>query len=200
MTDLMTIETAQEQTKDALSRIYKKGSLSFSGLHNIGASFKRLEIGGTLGIEELLRIASLLEVAKRAKAYARSDREDTKADSLDELFDKVEPLSPLLDEIRRCIISEDEIADDASANLKNIRRSMKNINDKIRSQMNTMLNNTDTRNLLQDAVITMRNGRYCLPVKAEAKGQVPGMIHDQSSTGSTLFIAVSYTHLTLPTT
>lgn len=188
MTDLVSIETAQKQTKDALSRIFKKGSLSFSGLHNIGASLKRLEIGGTLGIEELLRIASLLEVAKRAKAYARSDREDVKADSLDELFDKVEPLTPLLDEIRRCIISEDEIADDASANLKNIRRSMKNINDKIRSQMNTMLNNTDTRNLLQDAVITMRNGRYCLPVKAEAKGHVPGMIHDQSATGSTLFI------------
>lgn len=188
MTDLEAIEAAQAQTRDALSRIFKKGSLSFSGLHNIGASLKRLEIGGTLGIEELLRIASLLEVAKRAKAYSRSDREDTKADSLDELFDKVEPLTPLLDEIRRCIISEDEIADDASANLKNIRRSMKNINDKIRSQMNTMLNNTDTRNLLQDAVITMRNGRYCLPVKAEAKGQVPGMIHDQSSTGSTLFI------------
>lgn len=188
MTDLEAIEAAQTQTRDALSRIFKKGSLSFSGLHNIGASLKRLEIGGTLGIEELLRIASLLEVAKRAKAYSRSDREDTKADSLDELFDKVEPLTPLLDEIRRCIISEDEIADDASANLKNIRRSMKNINDKIRSQMNTMLSNTDTRNLLQDAVITMRNGRYCLPVKAEAKGQVPGMIHDQSSTGSTLFI------------
>ena len=188
MTDLEAIEDAQAKTRDALSRIFKKGSLSFSGLHNIGASLKRLEIGGTLGIEELLRIASLLEVAKRAKAYSRSDREDTKADSLDELFDKVEPLTPLLDEIRRCIISEDEIADDASSTLKNIRRSMKNINDKIRSQMNTMLNNTDTRNLLQDAVVTMRNGRYCLPVKAEAKGQVPGMIHDQSSTGSTIFI------------
>lgn len=188
MTDLEAIEDAQAKTRDALSRIFKKGSLSFSGLHNIGASLKRLEIGGTLGIEELLRIASLLEVAKRAKAYSRSDREDTKADSLDELFDKVEPLTPLLDEIRRCIISEDEIADDASSTLKNIRRSMKNINDKIRNQMNTMLNNTDTRNLLQDAVITMRNGRYCLPVKAEAKGQVPGMIHDQSSTGSTIFI------------
>lgn len=188
MTDLKEIEDAQAKTRDALSRIFKKGSLSFSGLHNIGASLKRLEIGGTLGIEELLRIASLLEVAKRAKAYSRSDREDTKADSLDELFDKVEPLTPLLDEIRRCIISEDEIADDASSTLKNIRRSIKNINDKIRSQMNTMLNNTDTRNLLQDAVVTMRNGRYCLPVKAEAKGQVPGMIHDQSSTGSTIFI------------
>ena len=188
MTDLEAIEDAQAKTRDALSRIFKKGSLSFSGLHNIGASLKRLEIGGTLGIEELLRIASLLEVAKRAKAYSRSDREDTKADSLDELFDKVEPLTPLLDEIRRCIISEDEIVDDASSTLKNIRRSMKNINDKIRNQMNTMLNNTDTRNLLQDAVVTMRNGRYCLPVKAEAKGQVPGMIHDQSSTGSTIFI------------
>lgn len=188
MTDLEAIEDAQAKTRDALSRIFKKGSLSFSGLHNIGASLKRLEIGGTLGIEELLRIASLLEVAKRAKAYSRSDREDTKADSLDELFDKVEPLTPLLDEIRRCIISEDEIADDASSTLKNIRRSMKNINDKIRNQMNTMLNNTDTRNLLQDAVVTMRNGRYCLPVKAESKGQVPGMIHDQSSTGSTIFI------------
>lgn len=188
MTDLEAIEDAQAKTRDVLSRIFKKGSLSFSGLHNIGASLKRLEIGGTLGIEELLRIASLLEVAKRAKAYSRSDREDTKADSLDELFDKVEPLTPLLDEIRRCIISEDEIADDASSTLKNIRRSMKNINDKIRNQMNTMLNNTDTRNLLQDAVVTMRNGRYCLPVKAESKGQVPGMIHDQSSTGSTIFI------------
>lgn len=188
MTDLETIEPAQMQTRDALSRIFKKGSLSFSGLHNIGASLKRLEIGGTLGMEEFLRIASLLEVAKRAKAYARSDREDSKADSLDGLFDQIEPLTPLLDEIRRCILSEDEVADDASANLKNIRRSMKNINDKIRSQMNTMLNNSNTRNLLQDAVITMRNGRYCLPVKAESKGQVPGMIHDQSSTGSTLFI------------
>lgn len=188
VTELSAIQLAQEQTKDALSRIYQKGSLSFSGLHNIGASLKRLEIGGTLGMEELLRIASLLEVAKRAKSYSRSDREDTRADSLNELFDKVEPLTPLLDEIRRCIISEDEIADDASSNLKNIRRSMKNINDKIRSQMNTMLNNSDTRNLLQDTVITMRNGRYCLPVKAESKGQVPGMIHDQSSTGSTLFI------------
>ena len=141
-----------------------------------------------MNIEELLKTASLLEVAKRAKAYARGNREETQRDSLEELFANLEPLTPLLDEIRRCILSEDEIADDASANLKNIRRSIKNTNDKIRSQMNTMLNNSDTRNHLQDNVVTMRNGRYCLPVKAEAKGQVPGMIHDQSSTGSTLFI------------
>ncbi len=186
--NLEQIKLAQRQTSDALTRIYQKGSLSFSGTHNISASIKRLEIGGVLSMEELLKTASLLEVAKRAKSYSRSDREDAKADSLDELFTRIEPMTPLLEEIRRCILSEDEIADDASAALKNIRRSMKNTNDKIRSQINSMLNNSDTRTHLQDTVITMRNGRYCLPVKAEAKGQIPGMIHDQSSTGSTLFI------------
>lgn len=185
---LAEIESAQKQTGDALSRIFKKGGLSFSGVHDVGASLKRLEIGGILNIEELLRIASLLEAAKRAKSYSRKDRDNEAYDSLDELFDRIEPLTPLQDEIRRCILSEDEISDDASVNLKHIRRSIRGIHDKIRAQMNTMLNNSNTRTHLQDGVITMRNGRYCLPVKAESKGQVPGMIHDQSSTGSTLFI------------
>lgn len=185
-TDLAGIELAQKQTGDALTRIFQKGSLSFSGTRNIGASLKRLEIGGTLNIEELLRVASLLKVTKRAKSYSRSERETPREDSLDGLFAALEPLTPLSGEINRCILSEDEIADDASARLKQIRRSIKNTNDRIHSQMNTMLNSS--RNYLQDAVITMRNGRYCLPVKAESKNQVPGMIHDQSSTGSTLFI------------
>ena len=184
--NLEEIESAQQQTADALTRIYQKGSLSFSGTHNVGASLKRLEMGGVLSIEELLKIASLLEVAKRAKAYSRSEREESKADSLEELFSRLEPLTPLLEEIRRCILSEDEIADDASPALKHIRRSMKNTNERIRSQMNELLNSS--RSHLQDAVITMRDGRYCLPVKAESKGQVPGMIHDQASTGSTFFI------------
>ena len=184
--NLEEIESAQQQTADALTRIYQKGSLSFSGTHNVGASLKRLEMGGVLSIEELLKIASLLEVAKRAKAYSRSEREESKADSLEELFSRLEPLTPLLEEIRRCILSEDEIADDASPALKHIRRSMKNTNERIRSQMNELLNSS--RSHLQDAVITMRDGRYCLPVKAESKGQVPGMIHDQSSTGSTFFV------------
>lgn len=186
-TDLAAIQLAQQQTADALTRIFKKGSLSFAGNHDMGASIKRLEIGGTLGIEEFLRLCSLLEVAKRAKAYSRREREDERADSLDEYFARIEPLTPLHEEIRRCIVSEDEIADEASANLRNIRRSIRSTNDKIRSQMNSMLNGS-ARTHLQDAVITMRNGRYCLPVKAESKGQVPGMIHDQSSTGSTVFI------------
>lgn len=189
ITDRAQIEQLQQQTSDALSRLFKYGSLSFSGVTDIRDSLKRLEIGGALSAIELLRVCSLLESAKRAKAFARSqDDSDQPDDSLTILFAGIEPLTPLCDEIRRCILSEDEIADDASSTLHSIRRSMRGMNDKIRAQMNSMINNTTTRSYLQDTVITMRDGRYCLPVKAEAKSLVPGMIHDQSSTGSTLFI------------
>ena len=188
ITDREQIEQAQRETADGLARIFRRGTLSFSGLKNPGFQMKRLEIGGTLNIEDLLMICHLLEIAKRAKSYSREVREDTPADSLDGLFADLEPLTPLCDEIRRCIISSDEIADDASPRLHSIRRSIRNINDRIHSAMNSLLNSSTTRTYLQDAVITMRGDRYCLPVKAEYKNQVPGMIHDQSSTGSTLFI------------
>lgn len=187
-TDKAEIERNQQQTADALSRLFQKGSISFSGIHDTEASLKRLEIGGTMGIEEFLSLCSLLEAAKRVKTFSRGGKDDAPRDSLDDLFDGIEPLTPLLDEIQRCILSEDEIADDASAALKNIRRSIRSMNDRVHSQMTAMLNNTSIRNNLQDGVITIRNGRYCLPVKAEYKNQVPGMVHDQSSTGSTLFI------------
>lgn len=189
ITDRAQIEQLQQQTSDALSRLFKYGSLSFSGVTDIRDSLKRLEIDGALSAIELLRVCSLLESAKRAKAFARSQEDnDQPDDSLTGLFAGIEPLTPLYDEIRHCILSEDEIADDASSTLHSIRRSMRGMNDKIRAQMNSMINNTTTRSYLQDTVITMRDGRYCLPVKAEAKSLVPGMIHDQSSTGSTLFI------------
>lgn len=189
ITDRAQIEQLQQQTSDALSRLFKYGSLSFSGVTDIRDSLKRLDIGGALSAIELLRVCSLLESAKRAKAFARSQEDnDQPDDSLTGLFAGIEPLTPLCDEIRRCILSEDEIADDASSTLHSIRRSMRGMNDKIRAQMNSMISNTTTRSYLQDTVITMRDGRYCLPVKAEAKSLVPGMIHDQSSTGSTLFI------------
>lgn len=188
MTDKQLITDAQAQTADALSRIYRKGNISFGGLKDPGFQMKRLEIGGCLNAAELLSICTLLEITKRAKAYSRENRDDLPADSLDVLFAGLEPLTPLLEEIRRCILAEDEISDDASPALHSVRRTIRNINDKIHGAMNNLLNSSTTRSYLQDAVITMRNGRYCLPVKAEYKGQVPGMIHDQSSTGSTLFI------------
>ena len=187
-TSLSEITNAQQQTKDAMNRSLKKGRLDCSGIKPLSSAIRRVEIGGTMNIEELLGLCKLLETARRVKAYGRKEREDIPSDSLSELFDGLEPLSPLCDEIRRCIISVDEISDDASSNLKSIRRSIRATGDRIHAQLNQMLNNQNVRNCLQDFVITMRNGRYCLPVKAEAKSQITGMVHDQSSSGSTLFI------------
>lgn len=184
---LEDITKAQTETEDALSRLFKKGSLSFSGCRDILPCLKSLEIGSILSAEELLRIAGVLECANRVKAYGRSDKAEAVRDSLDDYFDACEPLTPLSLEIRRCILSEEEISDDASPALKRIRRNMAQTNDKIHSQLVSMVNGS-YRSYLQDAVITMRDNRYCIPVKAEYKGQVSGMIHDQSSTGSTLFI------------
>ena len=181
------IEYKQEQTQDALSRLFQKGNINFGSAKDIRGSLKRLEIGSTLGITELLQICALLDNTSRVKSYGRRVKETAQRDSLDDLFDALEPLPLLNTEIRRCILSEDEIADDASAALKQIRRSMKVTGERIHTQLAGMVNGS-ARTYLQDAVITMRNGRYCIPVKAEYKGQVPGMIHDQSSTGSTLFI------------
>ena len=205
--DLEEIRTRQAQTTDAVNRVRLKGSVSFSGLREIGGSLKRLEIGSSLSIPELLSISSVLTVASRAKAYGRRDTESPPVftprfpgqkppkqaegaeyvpDSLDPLFQSIEPLTPLNNEIKRCILSEDEIADEASPGLSRVRRSIKAAADRIHTQLNSILNSH--RTYLQDAVITMREGRYCLPVKAEYKNQVSGMVHDQSATGSTLFI------------
>ena len=181
------IEYRQQQTQDALTRLFQKGNLSFGSVKDVRGSLKRLEIGSTLGITELLQICGLLENTARVKSYGRRERENGLTDSLDELFDSLEPLSGLSAEIRRCILSEDEISDDASSTLKQIRRSMKVTGERIHTQLSGMVSGS-ARTYLQDSVITMRNGRYCIPVKAEYKSQVPGMIHDQSSTGSTLFI------------
>lgn len=181
------IKTWQQETSDALFRIYQKGSLSFSGAYDVRGSLKRLEIGSILGLQELLNLCKLLETCARVKAFSRRDTEESKRDSLDDLFDALQPLTPLSTEIRRCILSEDELSDDASPTLRHIRRSMKQTNDKIHSQLASMVNGS-ARSYLQDAVVTMRGGRYCIPVKAEYRSQVPGMIHDQSSTGSTLFV------------
>ncbi len=228
------IRLMQVQTRDALTRLFQKGSVSFGSVKDVRSSLKRLEIGSALGIQEILSICALLENTSRVKAYSRNDRSDAPSDSLDTMFQQLSPLTPLSAEIRRCILSEDEISDDASPALRQIRRNMKITNDRIHTQLSglvsgsartylqdtviTMRNGRDAspalrqirrnmkitndrihtqlsglvsgsaRTYLQDTVITMRNGRYCIPVKAEYKGQVPGMIHDQSSTGSTLFI------------
>ena len=184
---LSEIETMQLQTAHALTRLFQKGNINFGSVKDIRASLKRLEIGSSLNVVELLTICSFLENVNRVKSYGRPDRDDTVPDCLSAMFQTLEPLTPLSTEIRRCILSEDEISDDASTTLRQIRRGMKVANDRIHTQLNSIVSGS-ARTYLQDAVITMRNGRYCIPVKAEYKNQIPGMIHDQSSTGSTLFI------------
>ena len=180
MSDFHEIVQAQTETSDALTRVRMKGSLSLSGIRDVRDSLKRLEIGSALGIPELLSISSLLTYGHHEESEEFPD------DSLDQMFRSLEPLTPANNEIKRCIISEEEISDNASPGLHKVRRSMHGINDRIHTQLNSILNSC--RSYLQDAVITMRDGRYCLPVKAEYKSQVNGMVHDQSSTGSTLFI------------
>lgn len=184
--DYDDIVTAQRETTDAVTRVRQKGSISFGGVKDIRASLKRLEVGSSLGMAELLSVSALLTAAARSKAYGRHEDSELPDDSLEQLFSVLEPLTPVNTEIKRCILSEEEVSDDASPGLRHVRRSMKNIHDKIHTQLNSILNSN--RTYLQDAVITMRDGRYCLPVKSEHKSNVPGMVHDQSSTGSTLFI------------
>lgn len=186
-TDLVEIQTSQEETAAAFTRIVKKGRPSFGGCNPVSDSLRRLEIGGTLGSGELLRICRLLECAARAKSYGRHDNADEQADCLDHYFEQLSPVSLLTTEIRRCIIEEDELSDDASPALKHIRRSINQMNDRVHSTLSGLVNGS-LRSYLQDPIITMRGDRYCIPVKAEYRSQVPGMIHDQSSTGSTLFI------------
>ncbi len=187
MTDPAAITQAQTETGDALGYLFRRGSTSFGDNKDLGMCIRSLEVGSALSAAELLRIAAFLENVNRIKTYGRKDREDAPADSLDPYFGSLEPLTPLANEVRRCILSEEEIADDASPALKHIRRSMSVTNDRIHSQLTSMINGS-YRTYLQDAVVTVRGNRYCIPVKAEYKGQVPGMVHDQSSTGSTFFI------------
>ncbi len=185
--DLTTITRKQQETSDAFARLMRNGNISFGNTHEIRPSLRRLEVGSTLNQPELLTIAGLLENTARVKSYGRHDNQEIPSDSLDEIFDQLEPITPLSTEIRRCILSEDEISDDASPALKQIRRQIDSTGGRIHTQLNSMMNGS-YRTYLQDAVVTMRDGRYCLPVKSEFRGAVQGMIHDQSSTGATLFI------------
>ena len=187
MTDLSLIESAQAETEAAFTRIVKKGRPSFGGLNPVSDSVKRLEIGGTLGMGELLRICRLLECTAKVKSYGRHDTVDELEDCLDPYFDQLVPVHDLAVKIRACIIDDEEMADDASATLKQIRRSIAQANDKVHATLSGLVNGS-LRSYLQDPIVTMRGDRYCIPVKAEYRSQVKGLIHDQSATGSTLFI------------
>ena len=183
MNNIDDINSALDETNDALTRVYQKGSVDFSRIKDVRASIARLKVGSSLNALELLNISMLLECAAHIKGYY-----EYRADSIQPMIDTLDPVTLLNNAIKRCIISEDEISDDASANLRDIRRKKNLAADRIHTELNKILNSPSTRTYLQDYVITTRQGRFCLPVKAEYKSSMPGMVHDQSSTGSTLFI------------
>lgn len=183
LSDREEITALQAETTHALTRIFHHGPLSFHGLTDIRPGLVPLSKGGTLGAGELLRIGALLDVAERAVKYEAKDEEK---DFLSGRFSGLQTFPEILKEIRRCILSEEEISDDASSELRRIRRTIKNTNDKVREQLNATVNSSSE--MLRDNLVTMRNGRYCLPVKQEYKSSFQGMIHDQSATGSTFFI------------
>ncbi len=185
--DLEQIRSDQNETADALSRLLRGDNVIFSGNRPLTASLKTLEIGAVLGAGELLKIADFLDNVSRVRAYGARKNEDDLSDSLTRFFEELVCFDATADSIHRCIISEDEIADDASHDLRAIRREIGTSGEKIHKQLNQIINGS-LRTYLQDAVITQRDGRYCIPVKSEYRSQVPGMIHDQSATGSTVFI------------
>ena len=202
LTPLQTVydvRDAQTETEDALKRLYRHGSFSASGARDIRDSLARLRVQASLSMQELLSIAMLLRTAERVKSYGNADsegpgrkrvqeepEEEGFRDSLTDYFNALDPAGAFYREIDRCILSEEEMADDASSGLLSVRRRLKNAQAKVRDELNRLV--VSNGSLLRDHVITMRNGRYCLPVKTECRAQVPGMIHDESGTGSTVFI------------
>ena len=186
--DYEEILSAQTETKDALTRLYKTGYLSFQGLSDIRPHLRLLEIDSTLNTKELLDIARLLSITAQAVEYGDTEDDIMAYDSLNSYFGELDSLEFLYQRITQCILSEDEISDDASSALKDIRREIKQTNISIHNKLTSVINSQNNKTMLQDALITVRNGRYCVPVKTEYRNAFPGMIHDQSSSGSTLFI------------
>ena len=184
--DINAVRELQKETSEAVSMILKKGSLKIGGLRNIEPYLKRVSIGGSLNMEELLNIADFLNSCKRAKDYSKSENKNDIFELLDPKFQLIETIETLNKDITRCIISDTEMSDDASNELREIRKNIKNANEKIRLELNKILQ--AQKSTLQDPVITVRGDRYCIPIKAEYKNSFPGMIHDQSSTGATVFM------------
>ena len=186
MTDLPEIERAQAETEAALSRIRMKGELRLAGLRDVSASLKRLDVGGTLSTAELYAISSLLDLSERARNYGAHEEEEENSDALESAFTALSLLPRENRELKRCILSEELVSDHASPELARIRRQMKTADERMHSALQEEINRH--KSYLMDTIVTMRNGSYCLAVKSEFKTKLPGVVHDQSSTGSTVFI------------
>lgn len=177
-----------EETSSTVNLVLKQGTIPLRGIRDITDIIKRLQVSASLSISELLKIADLLRAVKTVKSYynQQSDYIDTLI--IKEYFSTLDTMHEVYTTITRCIVSEEEIADDASQNLNRIRKEIRSANSKVKGQIHKIMQSASSSGYLQDSIVTMRNNRYCLPVKAEHKSHIKGMVHDQSSTGSTVFI------------
>jgi len=190
LTDYNSIDGLQQETEEALTLLIKRGSPPLYGIHSIKYELKRLEIGGSLSPSGLLKISDSLRVARALKSYMKDSQEDkySRYSRIEGLIYELKTYKYIEDEINNAIINENEISDNASQNLKNIRRQMISKNDSIRDKLSSIINSQEHKKFLQDSIVTMREGRYVIPVKQENRGSVPGLIHDMSSSGATAYI------------
>lgn len=186
--DLDEINLMQRETTEAAGFIVRKGPLPLGGLKDLRASLQRVDVGGSLSIDELLQVGDFCYVCRKVLTYARHEGKNDSFPLLDPMFSALIPMSGLEKEISRCIVNQQEVADDASAKLYDIRRGIKISGDRIKEQLNSIIHSQAYKSMIQDSVVTIRSGRYCVPVKQEYRSSFPGMIHDQSSTGATVFI------------
>lgn len=180
------VREALEESREALELLIKKGNPPFEGLHDVREGIERAKKGGCLNPAQLLYIGNMLRCTSRIQEYLTRKEEEESFPKLEDLAYILTPIKNLENEIENAIVSEEEISDRASSTLHNIRRSLKEKNSSVREKINSIVRSN--AKYLQDAIYTMRGDRYVLPVKAEYKGAVPGLVHDQSSTGATLFI------------
>lgn len=184
--DFREVERALAETDAAVTMSLKFGSPEILRVEPVDGAIKRLDVGGALSTAELLNVARLLKCIRNLKRYTK---EQTGA--LEEYFSELVSAKPIEDEINRAIVSEDEIADAASPALANVRRKMKNTGAKIKDSLDSMVRSGHYQKFLMDNIVTMRNNRYVVPVKAEHRSEVPGIVHDMSASGSTVFIEPS---------
>lgn len=188
--DIEEIEYLQRQTEEAYSLLIKRGTPPLYGIHSVAPEVRRAEIGGSLTPGGLLRIADSLRVSRNLKTYIRETREDKDFNYpiIEGMINNLSSFKAIEDEINNAIISENEIADSASPALRSIRRQIVNKNEAVRDKLSSIVSSQSNKKYLQDSIVTMREGRYVIPVKSENKGNIPGLVHDMSGSGATLFI------------
>lgn len=186
--NISEIVREQKETTEAVNMALKKGRLPLGGIKDIRSHLERAEAGGVLAIDELMAVGEFLYVCRKVKNYSKQENKADTFPVLEDYFAIVKTINNVENEINRCILNEQEISDDASSGLRTVRREIRNANGSIRDKLNSIIYSAAYKTMLQDAVITIRNDRYCVPVRAEYQSSFPGMVHDRSNTGSTVFM------------